>query len=101
MTSVLPLITGGAGAIVVLAIVSWLFYDGKLHSHREFRKLERENAGLRAALEAERKAVNEAARTGTVTNQLIAALIDVSAQKEGEPGRRGGGRELTGEDAGL
>ena len=39
MTSILPLITGSAGALVVLAIVSYLFFEGKLHSDSEFSKL--------------------------------------------------------------
>jgi hypothetical protein len=106
LTSFLPLITGSAGALVVLALGVYAFFTGKLHSDAEFLKLVKENEDLKAALEAERKAVNEAAKTGTVTNQLISALIQVSTQKEGEHDRSGGARgrqprELTGEDLGL
>jgi len=86
MGSILPLITGSAGAVVVLALGCWLFLSGKLHSEAEFSKLARENDDLKGALESERKAVDEAARTGTITNQLISALIQVSTQKEGERG---------------
>ena len=103
MESVLPLITGSAGALVVLALVSWMFFTGKLHSDAEFQKAIGENNELKAALEAERRAVDETARTGTVTNQLIEALVRVSVQKEED--RRRGGRGRSGvpsaEDLGL
>ena len=89
MSSFLPLITGGAGAIVVLALVAYAFYIGKLHSDREFSRLEAENEQLReenahrqAALDIERRALNEAAQAGTVTNQLITALTAIAADRK-------------------
>lgn len=97
--NVLPLITGSAGALVVLALVAWAFYAGKLHSDTEFAKLEAENANLRAALDTERTAVNEASRTGAVTNQLINALTTMAAQQGHTPD--GIRRQLTGEDVSL
>lgn len=85
MQDFLPLITGGGGALVVLSIVAWAFYIGKLHSDREFSKLETENDQLRSsneqyrlALEAERRTLNETAQAGAVTNQLIAALTSLA-----------------------
>ena len=50
MQSFLPLITGGAGALVVLSLWVYAFFTGKLHSDREFSKLETENDQLRTAV---------------------------------------------------
>ena len=96
----LPLITGSTGAIVVLALVAYLFYIGKLHSDSEMQKLIRENEDLKEALASERRAVDEAMRTGTVTNQLISALTQIAEHRQGTalPSRH---HELTGEDLGL
>jgi hypothetical protein len=108
VTSILPLITGSAGAVVVLALGCYLFFAGKLHSDAEFQKLAKENDDLKAALESERRALNDAASTGTVTNRLISALIQVSAQRDSEHDHHAGHpraaertRDLTGEDLGL
>lgn len=104
MQSLLPYITGGCGAIVILAVACYLFFAGKLHSDVEFCKLEKENTDLREALQDERKAVDEAARTGTVTNQLITALMAVATQKQGDHDRRTDRAQaigLTSEDLGL
>lgn len=88
MTSYIPLITGSAGALVVL--VFWLaaFLSGLVHTAREFDKLNdenislrEENAHLRAALEAERRSASDIARAGAVTNQLISALADIAAER--------------------
>ena len=101
----LPWITGGGGAIVVLAIVCWLFYGGKLHSDTEFAKLEQENTSLKAALDDERKAVDGTVGTAAVTHQLISALVKVATQKRGDHDRRVDGdltpSDLTPEDLGL
>ena len=96
----LPWITGGGGAIVVLAIVCYLFFTGKLHSDSEFSKMEQENASLRAALDDERKAVDGTIGTAAVTNQLISALVKVASQKQGDHGRRAAG-DLAPEDPGA
>ena len=56
----------------------WAFYTGKLHSDREFRKVEQERDQYAAALAAERKAVDEYARTGGTTNALIAGLVQLA-----------------------
>ena len=86
MESLLPWITGPIGALVVLAIGISLFLTGKIHSDREFSKLEKENELLRQessqyrfALDTERKTVNEAVSAGQVTNQLISALTAIAA----------------------
>jgi hypothetical protein len=90
----LPLITGGVGAIVVLAIVCYAFYIGKLHSDPEFAKLEAENATLRAAndrlqeaLDLERQRSNDVAAAGTVTNQLIGGLISLAGTHRADDAR--------------
>jgi hypothetical protein len=83
----LPLITGSAGALVVLALWVWALATGKLHSDPEFSKLETENADLRAAndklteaLTLERQRSNDATQAGTVTNQLIGALTTLATE---------------------
>lgn len=90
MTSLLPLISGSGGALIVMAIGLWLFLAGKIHSDREFSRLEAENAALRAesdryrfALDTERRTVNETAQAGQVSNQLISALITVASRAAG------------------
>ena len=89
MEQFLPLITGSAGALVVLALVAWAFYIGKLHSDREFSKLEAENEALRSengqlrvAVSTERRTVDETASAGTVTNQLISALTAIATGRK-------------------
>ena len=74
MESFIPFITGAGGALVVLSLLVYSFFTGKLHSHIEFSKLEEENRalraeneGLRLALSAERKTVDETASVGQVT----------------------------------
>lgn len=105
----IPLITGSSGCLVALVIAVWAFATGKVHSDREFSKLEAENAALekeneriRDALATERRTVNETAATGQVANQLITALVSVAAGKAvpavpAKPAPPG----LTAEDLGL
>lgn len=83
---------------IVLAAV-WAFYTGRVHSDREFSKLEKENEELRAALADERQRSDEAVRAGTVTNQLISALAQVATERAAPArGKRAG---LTAGDVGL
>jgi hypothetical protein len=77
----LPLITGSAGALVFLALVAYAFYSGKLHSDSEFQALRAENDELKKALTAERTALDEATKTGTVTNQLIGAIASLAGER--------------------
>ena len=102
MQSLLPFITGSGGALVVLSIWLYVFLTGKLHTEAEYSKLEEENKilkaeieGLRLALSTERRTVNETANAGQVTNQLIAALTSLAAERKGVP------LELTAKDVGL
>lgn len=103
MLSLLPLITGTGGALVVLSLWVYAFFSGKIHSDREFSKLEAENDQLHAemgqyrlALDIERRTVNETVQAGTVTNQLITALTTMAAgQRTAQP------PGLTAEDIGL
>ena len=57
MDHILPLITGSAGAIVVLAFGCYLFLTGKLHSDAELAAVRQDNATLKAALERTRDAL--------------------------------------------
>ena len=63
-SSLLGLITGSAGALVVLALVAFAFYSGKLHSDSEFqREVTREAKRadtLEAAMAEKDKALAEA-----------------------------------------
>lgn len=101
MEQILPLITGSAGALVVLAFIAWGFWSGTLHSDSEFRKVEQERDYWRAASESkdqaiglERRAVNEAAEAGTVTNQLISAVVAMATEKSGRRRRQLAAEEL-------
>jgi hypothetical protein len=85
--SYLPLITGGTGALVVLALWVYAFYIGKIHSDRDYLKLETDNADLKAAndklseaLALERQRSSEVAQAGQVTNQLIGALTTLATE---------------------
>jgi hypothetical protein len=71
----------GAGAIFVV----WMFLAGKLHTDAEFRRVVAERDQYRAALEAERKAVNETAQAASVTNRLLSAVVDLAAERQGVP----------------
>lgn len=83
--SELPFVTGSGGALAVLFIWLLLFLEGKLHTEREYAKLEEENRELREerdqlrqAVDLERKAANDAKDTAQLTNQLLTAFITVS-----------------------
>ena len=87
MTSWLPYITGSGGALAVMAFGLYLFLSGKLHSDREFSKLERDNADLKAAndrlieaLGLERQRSNDATQAAGVTNSLIGALTTLATE---------------------
>jgi hypothetical protein len=86
--SELPFVTGSGGALVVLFIWLLLFLEGKIHTEREFAKLEEENQQLREenlrqqqALELERKAANDAKDSGQLTNQLLTAFVTIATGK--------------------
>jgi hypothetical protein len=71
------LITACPSAAVAI-VGLYLFITGKIHGDPEFRRLLEENQALRKALNDERLAANEAAKTGTLTNQLVEGLIKVA-----------------------
>ena len=87
MTSWLPFITGSGGALAVMAFGLYLFLTGKLHSDRDFSKLEADNKDLRAAndrlqeaLGLERQRSDAVAQAGGVTNQLISGLEKLATE---------------------
>ena len=91
--------------IAFVALAIWAFYAGKIHTDREFSKLEDENRELKAALLAERTSNAELAQAGSVTNQLIGALRDVATERRAGDHKAIRGRDaqsgLTAEDFGL
>ena len=78
--------------ILVVLVAVWAFYAGRVHSDRDYSKLEEENKALRAALDAERTRADEVTQAGTVTNQLISALTRVASDRSQVRG------ELAGQD---
>lgn len=60
-SSLLALIQGGAGALVIMALVAYSFFIGKLHSDSEFKREVRRGDTLEAALAEKDKALVEAA----------------------------------------
>jgi hypothetical protein len=87
VSNYLPLITGGGGALVVLALWVWALATGKLHSDPEFTRVVAENDSLRAAndklteaLGLERQRSNDATQAGAVTVQLIGALTTLATE---------------------
>lgn len=89
MIALIPLITGSGGAIAVLVLWLAMVITGRLHTEREFSKLNEENVSLReenmqlrAALDAERRSASDVARAGAVTNQLISALTEIAAERK-------------------
>jgi hypothetical protein len=81
----LPLITGGTGALVVMALWVWALATGKIHSDPEFSKLEaerdywRDAYGRQAEATAiERRVVNETAQGAAVNNQLLTAFLNLA-----------------------
>ena len=92
METYIPLITGSGGALVVLMVWLSMIMVQKLHTDGEFTRLEaenislrEENAQLRSALDSERRSASDVARAGTVTNQLISALIELAAEHKSVP----------------
>lgn len=75
---ILPYLLGSSGCLVLALVVAYLFQAGRWHGDKEFRKVEAERDEYRMALETERKAVDEYARTGSTTNRLIEALTQVA-----------------------
>lgn len=108
MGSYLPLITGGGGALVVLAIGLWLVISGTLHTDLEFKAMVEERDFWRdaatsnaSARDTERRIATETAQAGQVTNQLIHALTEIAAQRSGRTSGRRQPPGLTPGDLGL
>jgi len=77
-SEVLSYLLGGTGCLVLALIVAFMFSTGRWHSDAEFRKAVERGDKLEAALDAERKAINEYAQTGNTTNQLLAAITTMA-----------------------
>lgn len=101
LSGLLPYVTGSGGALVVLALGAWLLIAGKLHSDAEFQRVLTENEQLKSALGSERRASNELAMTGNVTNKLIGALVDVVTDRKTLPPSPGQGLTFTRDLEGL
>jgi hypothetical protein len=96
-TSWLPFITGGTGAVVVLALVAWAFYAGKVHSDPEFKREverreaeERRSALLEQALKEKDSALtaaNDRADAAVRASELIADAFSQARQRRAGQGR--------------
>lgn len=94
-SSILSLVTGGAGALVVLALVSFAFYAAKLHSDAEFQREVRRGDLLQAAVAEKDKALeaaNARADAAVRASELIAdAFTEARVRRRGNtPGRAHG-----------
>ena len=117
MSSYLPLITGSGGALIVLALWVYAFVSGKIHSDREYTKVETDSARkdevierLQEALDLERQRGNDVAQAGAVTNKFIGAMVAIATDRrehagsghDGLPaGREASPLDLTAKDLGL
>lgn len=90
-SSLLNLITGTAGALVVLALVAWAFYTGKLHSDKEFQREVRRGDTLQAAAAEKDKAITEAAARADAAVRASELIADAFTEAR----RRRGGRADT------
>lgn len=83
----LSLVTGGGGALVVLAVAGWALATGKLHSHAEFGRMEeawqqekRRGDQLQQALELANARADAGTRAGELTASILQALHAGSPQ---------------------
>lgn len=89
-TSLIPLITGSAGALVVLALVAWAFFTGKLHSDREFsREVQRADLLERASKEKDEalKQAADRADAAVRASELIADAFSEARRRRSTAGR--------------
>jgi len=92
-SSVLGLITGSAGALVVLALLAWAFFAGKLHSNDEFQREATRCATLEAAMAEKDKALgaaNARADAAVRASELIADAFTEARRRRGSTSRAGG-----------
>ena len=85
MTGLLPYITGSTGALVVLAIIAWMFFTDKIHSEAEFQRVVTAFAQEREAHERTRQALGLAsarAEAGMKPAELLAAVFEFTKERE-------------------
>jgi hypothetical protein len=70
-----------AGAIFVV----YMFVAGKLHTDAEFQRVVKERDEYKQSALTERRISTEVAQTGSVTNQLLGAIVNLSAERQGVP----------------
>lgn len=90
-SSVLALVQGGAGALIVLALVAYAFYSGKLHSDREFEREAKRADTLEAAMAEKDKALQEAsarADAAVRASELIAGAFTEARRRRSIPGQQ-------------
>lgn len=87
-SNLLSLVTGGAGALVVLALIAWAFYAGKLHSNPEFEREVQRRELLEATIaekNAALKAASDRADAAVRASELIAdAFTDARRRRGGD-----------------
>lgn len=85
MTSFLPLVTGSAGALVILAIIAYLFFTDKIHSEAEFQRVVAAFGQEREAHDRTRQALELAAaraEAGMKPAELLAAVFELTKERE-------------------
>jgi hypothetical protein len=91
-SSLLALIQGSTGALVVLALVAYFFSIGKLHSDREFQREVKRGDTLEAAVAEKDKALEAAAARADAAVRASELIADAFTEARR---RRGGGRAGT------
>jgi hypothetical protein len=85
MQNILPLITGSAGALVVLAIIAYMFFTDKIHSEAEFQRVVLAFTQEKEAHERTRHALELAsasAQAGMKPAELLAAVFELTKERE-------------------
>lgn len=91
-SSLLGLIQGSLGALVILALIAFAFYAGKLHSDSEYQREVKRGDTLEAANAEKDKAIQEAAARADAAVRASELIADAFTEAR----RRRSGRDTHG-----